>query len=202
MPTTNVKSMNNIKLIGFKQATLVNDFVGLFSNSNTIEIIEPDSFLQGQYNDSDQFVVAVTRDLDLRLKLIHELDHRKLKRATLIHHTCVVDPHADIGEGSVISQFASALWRSNVGKDCLIAPYSMIAHKSSLGQGSLMQPGSMIAGTTTVGSMCVLGMRSNIIDKINVCDWVEIGASALVTKNIDKPGLYLGQPARKVNIVS
>lgn len=192
--------MSKIKIIGFKQATLANDFVGLFCNDDTAEIIEPDLFLQGQYNDNDQFVIAVTRDLKLRQQLIQELDQRKLKRATLVHHTCVIDRHAEVGEGSVISQFASALWKSNLGKDCLVAPYSMIAHSSSLGQGSLMQPGSMIAGSTTVGSMCVLGMRANVIDKLNICDWVEIGAAALITKNIDQPGLYLGQPARKVNI--
>ena len=192
--------MSKIKIIGYNQATLANDFVGLFrTHGQSINIIEPDDFFQGNYKDNNQFVVAVTRDLELRKQLIDELDKRLLSRATLVHPTAVIDPHAEVGEGSVISQFASALWRSTIGRDCLIAPYSMIAHQSSLGQGSLMQPGSMVAGSTTIGSMCVLGMRSNVIDKLSVCDWVEAGATALITKNIDQPGLYLGQPARRVN---
>lgn len=192
--------MSKIKIIGYNQATLANDFVGLFrTHGQSVEIIEPDDFFQGNYKDNDRFVIAVTRDLGLRQQLISTLDERSLSRATLVHQTCVIDPHAEIGEGTVISQFASALWRSQVGRDCLIAPYCMIAHQSSLGQGSLMQPGAMIAGSTTIGSMCVLGMRSNVIDKLSICDWVEAGAAALITKNIEQPGLYLGQPARRVN---
>jgi UDP-3-O-[3-hydroxymyristoyl] glucosamine N-acyltransferase len=192
--------MSKIKIIGYNQATLANDFVGLFrTHGQSIDIIEPDDFLQGNYKDNDRFVVAVTRDLELRKQLITTLDERLLSRATLVHSSCVIDSHAEVGEGSVISQFASALWRSTIGRDCLVAPYCMIAHQSSLGQGSLMQPGAMIAGSTTIGSMCVLGMRSNVIDKLSICDWVEAGAAALITKNIEQSGLYLGQPARRVN---
>ena len=192
--------MGKIKIIGYNQATVANDFVELFrTHTQSINIIEPDDFLQGKYNDNDQFVIAITRDLNLRKQLITTLDNRLLSRATLVHQTCVIDKQAEINDGSVIYPFVSALWHSTIERDCLVGPYCMIAHQSRLGQGSFMQPGAMIAGSTTIGSMCMLGMRSSVIDKLSICDWVETGATSLITKNITQPGLYLGQPARRVN---
>jgi UDP-3-O-[3-hydroxymyristoyl] glucosamine N-acyltransferase len=56
----------------------------------------------------------------------------------------------------------------------------------------------MIAGSTNIGKYCLLGIRSTVIDKLEICDNVVVGAGSLVTKNITAPGNYVGSPARKV----
>jgi UDP-3-O-[3-hydroxymyristoyl] glucosamine N-acyltransferase len=40
-------------------------------------------------------------------------------------------------------------------------------------------------------------MQAILRDNIRVCDDVKIGMGSLVTKNIEEPGLYYGQPASK-----
>ena len=192
--------MTKIVLVGFPEATITNDIFNLICNDNlNVTILHPDKFLNDEFEKTDKFAVTVTRDILLRKQIINKLDQDNLQRATFVHKSCVVDPGSTIGDGTIMSQFSSVLYQSTIDKDCLIAPYCMIAHKSVVGQGTMLMPGSMIAGSTTVGKFCILGLRSSIIDNINICDDVQLGAGALITKNISLPGHYVGAPARKVS---
>jgi acetyltransferase-like isoleucine patch superfamily enzyme len=51
--------------------------------------------------------------------------------------------------------------------------------------------------STTIGHRVSIGSNATILP-VHICDDVVIGAGAVVTKNIDKPGVYAGNPARLV----
>ena len=42
-----------------------------------------------------------------------------------------------------------------------------------------------------------IGSNTTILP-VNICDNVVIGAGAVVTKNITEPGVYVGNPAKKI----
>ena len=46
-------------------------------------------------------------------------------------------------------------------------------------------------------SKVYIGSNSTILP-VNICSNVVIGAGSTVTKNIDKPGTYAGNPAKKI----
>ena len=189
---------NKITLVGFKQATLVNDILDLITEDGIpAEILTPADFLNNKFEAGSKFIIAVYKDPTLRRQLIDKLDHDQLARATFVHKTAVVSRLATIHPGTVISQFANVMINATVESDCHLAPYTMISHNSRLGQGSVMLPGAMIAGTTQVGRDCRLNMRSTVIDFLTVADGVEIGACSMLTKNATEPGIYVGTPARK-----
>lgn len=190
--------MSNIVIVGFPEATITRDFRNLISQVYSVDVMHPDEFLAGNYSADSKFLISVTRDKDLRQTLIERLDTHDLHRATYIHPSAVVDPQATISDGVFIGPFASVFNKAKVHKDCIVGPYSMVSHGSTLGQGSIMHPGSMIAGSTNVGQYCLLGIRSTIIDKLEICDNVVVGAGSLVNKNILEPGNYVGSPARRV----
>jgi sugar O-acyltransferase (sialic acid O-acetyltransferase NeuD family) len=190
--------MNNIVIVGFEEATITRDFCNLIAQAHTVNVLHPDDFLVGRHSTDSKFLISVTRDKNLRQALIEYLDAHNLQRATYIHPSALVNPHAMISDGVFIGPFASVFNQAKVHKDCIIGPYSMVSHSASLGQGSIMHPGSMIAGSTNVGQSCLLGMRSTIIDKLEICNNVIIGAGSLVNKNILEPGNYVGSPARRV----
>jgi acetyltransferase-like isoleucine patch superfamily enzyme len=48
---------------------------------------------------------------------------------------------------------------------------------------------------TQVGNHVSIGSNATILP-VEICDYVVIGAGAVVTKNITKPGFYVGNPAR------
>jgi acetyltransferase-like isoleucine patch superfamily enzyme len=47
---------------------------------------------------------------------------------------------------------------------------------------------------TRIGNRVAIGSGATILP-VNICDGVVIGAGAVVTKNIDRPGIYAGNPA-------
>lgn len=51
--------------------------------------------------------------------------------------------------------------------------------------------------STTIGSHVSLGSNATIMP-VSICDYVVIGAGAVVTKDITEPGIYAGNPCRKL----
>ena len=193
-----MNQMSNVVIVGFKEATITRDFCNLISQIHTVSVLHPDEFLAGNHSTDSKFLISVTRDKNLRQSLVEYVDTHNLERATYIHPSAVVDRQAIINGGVFIGPFAAVFNQAAVGKDCILAPYSMLSHSSTIGQGSIIHPGAMIAGSTNIGKYCLLGIRSTVIDKLEICDNVVVGAGSLVTKNITAPGNYVGSPARKV----
>lgn len=188
-----------IVILGFKQASVTADFQGMMSEAGLeVSVQEPDDFLAGNFDRQNQYIISVTRDLDLRKSLSAALDRANLSRATFVHKTCWIDPSAQIGAGTFISSFCTAASNSVIGKDCLLAPYCLVGHVSTVGDGCLFNPGVTIAGGCTIESHCKFNLRSSVIDKIFICSGSEIGAGSMVTKSIDHLGRYVGIPARRV----
>jgi UDP-3-O-[3-hydroxymyristoyl] glucosamine N-acyltransferase len=192
--------VNNITLVGFEQATLVNDMMDLIRDHNlSVAVLDPSKFLNNEFEKNNQFIVAVYKDLKLRQEISKKLDKDVLSRATFIHRTAVVSCQAVVRPGNFISQFSNVMMNATVESDCHLAPYTMIAHNSTLGQGSIMLPNAMIAGSSRIGQFCRLNMRSTVIDFLEVKDFVEIGAGSMLTKHALDSGFYVGTPARKKN---
>jgi UDP-3-O-[3-hydroxymyristoyl] glucosamine N-acyltransferase len=74
----------------------------------------------------------------------------------------------------------------------------MVSHHVNLGRGSVVHAGTLIAGRTTIGEYCTFNFKSSIINNVTITDYVTIGAFSNVTKNITKPGKYVGSIARYV----
>ena len=51
--------------------------------------------------------------------------------------------------------------------------------------------------STRIGNNVSIGSNATILP-VEICDGAVIGAGAVVTKNITKPGVYAGNPARKM----
>tara|TARA_B110000014_G_C20048829_1_gene545502 strand:+ start:315 stop:1247 length:933 start_codon:yes stop_codon:yes gene_type:complete len=67
-----------------------------------------------------------------------------------------------------------------------------IAHNVILGENSAIAASCAIAGSTVIGTNLQMGGLSGILGHLKICDNVMIGAHTLITKNIDKPGNYIG----------
>lgn len=190
---------NKVVLIGFAQATVMHDIRGYAeADGNEVEYMHPDVFLS-QGSDPDALhMCAITLDLNLRQEVIKKLQNDRYQCYTYIHPTAEIANDSVIGQGTFIGPFVMIGSRCVVGEHCNFGPYSTICHKSTLGEGSILFVAAIIAGTSQVGKHCRLSLRSTIIDHVSVCDYVEIGSGALVTKDITETGKYLGSPARKI----
>lgn len=193
---------NRITLIGRETSVLSHDIKHIIEANSTvsINILNPDEFIKGNYDASSLFLVTYQYDMSLRKQIIDLLNERSLARATFIHPLAVVDPTATVQPGTFIGPFCVLGYQSSVHGDCIVSPYTLIGHRSELGEGSVTNPGAMIAGTVKVGKYCLLGIKCVTIDHLDICDNTVVGPTAFITKSIAIPGgRYLGNPARRVD---
>ncbi len=67
-----------------------------------------------------------------------------------------------------------------------------IAHNVRIGAHTVMAACSGIAGSATIGRHCQIGGLSGIAGHLTIADGVVISAHTLITKSIDRPGVYTG----------
>ena len=67
-----------------------------------------------------------------------------------------------------------------------------IAHNVILGENSAIAASCAIAGSTVIGKNFQMGGLSGVLGHLSVCDNVAVGAHTLITKDIKKPGNYVG----------
>jgi acetyltransferase-like isoleucine patch superfamily enzyme len=79
-----------------------------------------------------------------------------------------------------------------VGEDCFIAHGVMFVNDLFRSGGASRDPKDW--KMTTIGNKVAIGSGATILP-VTICDGVVIGAGAVVTKDITKPGVYAGNPA-------
>jgi acetyltransferase-like isoleucine patch superfamily enzyme len=103
---------------------------------------------------------------------------------------------AEIGARSRIQSHAFVCELVTIGEDCFIGHGVMFINDSftengpARGDRSLWKP-------THVGSKVSIGSNATILP-VRICDGAVIGAGAVLTSDITEPGIYAGNPARKI----
>lgn len=117
---------------------------------------------------------------------------------TLIHPDAVISRRVTIGNGSVV--MAGAVINSDVviGRGCIINTGASVDHDCQISDFVHVSVGAHVAGTCEIGMRTWIGAGATVSNNVNICGDCMIGAGALVIKNIDKPGTYVGSPARKI----
>lgn len=83
-----------------------------------------------------------------------------------------------------------------IGEDCFVAHGVMFVNDTFPGGGP---SGSRdLWKATNIGDRVSIGSNATILP-VTICNDVVIGAGAVVTRSIDIPGIYTGNPARLLN---
>lgn len=81
-----------------------------------------------------------------------------------------------------------------IGDDCFVGHGVMFINDTFATGGPALGKRKLWK-STTVGARVSIGSNATILP-VRICDDVVIGAGAVVTKDITKPGIYAGNPAR------
>lgn len=117
-----------------------------------------------------------------------------------------------IGNNTFIGPFVEIQKDVIIGEQCRIQSHSFICELVTIGNNCFIGHGVMFINDvfstggpaygnkelwkkTTIGSNVSIGSNATILP-VDICDNVVIGAGAVVTKNIVKPGIYAGNPAK------
>jgi len=195
-----IENNKAIKIIGYPESSMSDGCLNWFSleSKNTIDIITPEDFLNLNNKNNYQYFVGFSLDMNLRKQVCDEIDNLNLDCITYIHDSCVVFDNCKIGKGVGIFPFSCVLYHANIQDYCWIETNCLIAHHVNLSRNCIIHAGTLIAGKTTIGENCTFGFKSSVINKINITNNVTLGAFSRATKNINKPGRYVGTIARYV----
>ena len=112
---------------------------------------------------------------------------------------CFVGPFTEIQKGVVIgarSRIQSHAFICElvaIGDDCFVSHGAMFINDPFTTGGPAGK--RELWRATRLGNHISVGTNATLMP-VNVCDHVVIGAGAVVTKDITKPGIYAGNPAR------
>jgi acetyltransferase-like isoleucine patch superfamily enzyme len=116
-----------------------------------------------------------------------------------------------IDDDSFIGPFVEIQKNVTIGKRCKIQSHSFICELVTIGDDCFIGHGVMFINDTfsdgkpasgdvskwritNIGNRVSVGSNATILP-VKICDDVVIGAGAVVTKDINEPGVYVGNPA-------
>lgn len=151
------------------------------------------------------------------------MNEPRIWKATIRDLTCgcnvtLVEPvniyECTIGDNSFVGPFVEIQKGVRIGARCKVQSHAFICELVSIGDDCFISHGVMFindifAGggpargdkalwkSTSIGNNVSIGTNATVLP-VTIVDNVVIGAGAVVTKDILKPGVYAGNPARKI----
>ena len=119
-----------------------------------------------------------------------------------------------IGDESAIGPFVEIQRGVRIGRRCRIQSHAFICELVTIGDDCFLGHGVMFVNdlfrtggpamgdrsqwrSTHVGDRVSIGSNSTILG-VRIADGVVIGACAVVTRDLERPGVYAGNPARLI----
>ncbi|MFY9398029.1 MAG: acetyltransferase [Desulfomonilia bacterium] len=110
----------------------------------------------------------------------------------------VVGEETLLGEGTVAMDGALVNAGTLVGRHCILNSHSVVEHDCVVGDFVHIGPGAVLSGGATVESDVLIGAGSCVIQDVRICSGVVIGAGSAVVADITEPGIYAGNPAKRI----
>jgi len=141
----------------------------------------------------------------------------KIRDVEFGQNVLVIDPvnlyECRIGDDCFIGPFVEIQKGAVIGKRCRIQSHAFICELVSIGDDCFISHGAMFINDTfasggparekeawkptVLGHHVSVGTNATIMP-VKITDHVVIGAGSVVTKDILEPGIYAGNPARKI----
>ena len=119
-----------------------------------------------------------------------------------IANDCFIGPFVEIqkdvsiGSRSKVQSHAFVCELVTIGSDCFIGHGVMFVN-DLFSTGGPARGDKTLWKETQIGNNVSIGSNATILP-VSICDNVVIGAGSVVTKNIIEPGIYAGNPAKKL----
>ena len=122
-----------------------------------------------------------------------------------IGNDCFIGPFVEIqknvtiGQGCKIQSHAFICEGVTIGNDCFISHGAMFIN-DLFAIGGPARGNKELWRRTKIGNHVSIGTNASILP-VTICNDVVIGAGSVVTKDILKPGIYAGNPAKLIRVL-
>jgi sugar O-acyltransferase (sialic acid O-acetyltransferase NeuD family) len=116
----------------------------------------------------------------------------------IVSRDAIVNEEVSGGEGSVVMDGAVVNSGARIGRGAILNTNSTVEHDVTLADWVHVAPGATISGGVTIGRFSMIGAGATVIEGIRIEDGCLVGAGAVVVRDLTEPGVYVGNPARRV----
>ena len=189
-----------LELLGFIDSNAVK--LPSFVTDRGASILGGDDVI-ADYKTEASFHLALGGHLmEVRKKLIHEIERQELDLISIIHLSGYVAPSATIGKGVSVLVNAIVHTNASVGDFTCVNTGAIVEHDCTVGNNVFLQPNSVLAGSVVVKDNSVLGVGVSVRDGVTIGENCIIGGGAFVSKDIPDNSLAYGVPAKVMGTVT
>ncbi len=145
----------------------------------------------------NSFVVAIAGNFGMARTLIsEELCKLKLKPLSIISSHTYIDEKTFLGLGVQIMPNTTINCFCKIGNFSIVNTSATIDHECNLGKGVHIMGGASLAGRIKVNDYVTVGTNATIIPNLELSEGSYVGAGSVVTKNVNKDEIVVGNPSR------
>jgi len=137
-----------------------------------------------------------------RAKLIQSLAIPEKRWAKLCHPSACIADAVQIGVGSMIGSHVTVQPNTSIGKFVSIRAGANLGHDAIVEDFAYIGPNATVSGKAHIKEGAHVGPNASIIDACKLGPYSVVGLGAAVTKNVERQALCVGNPARKIRILS
>lgn len=163
-------------------------------------IFAGDEELPGLVKEYDYFLITLgqIKSADRRRELFGLLKGLGAKLPIIISPQSYIARSAAIGAGSIVMHKALVNAETHVGDNCIINTAAVIEHGVKIADHCHISTGALVNGNCAIGEGVFIGSNAVLCNDIYVAERTVIGAGAVVAHSVDEPGVYVGNPAKRI----
>lgn len=178
-------------------------YVDNFDCGNILDVnyLGNDEVLLEYFNKGVKNIVIGVGQIGLannRIKIYEKIKNIGFILPNIISRDSVINEKVNLGFGNQIFDNVVINPYTEIGDNNIINTSAIIEHDCKIGSFCHISPGVTIGGGVSIGDNTMIGIGSTIIQGIKIKSNIFVGAHSLVVEDLIEPGLYYGQPAKKV----
>ena len=142
------------------------------------------------------FAISSYKYSHLREKIFQKMKVSKKRFPNIIHSSVIFEDNVTIGYGNIIYPYSIVCSETKIKDFCVLTYSSIIAHRVELNSFSVIGSRSSILNNSKIGKSVFLGANVTIGERIKVDNNSKIVIGSVVTRNVGKNKLVVGNPAK------
>ncbi|WP_026905515.1 acetyltransferase [Pedobacter glucosidilyticus] len=133
-----------------------------------------------------------------RKSLYQKLKSLNAPIATIISPYAIVSKHASIAQGTILMHHVKVNAGVQIGENCILNTACNVEHDVHIGHHCHISTQAVINGDVTIADEVFIGSGAIIRNGIHIASSTIIGAGAVLLQNIDEPGIFVGNPSKRI----
>ena len=130
--------------------------------------------------------------------LAGRLEGARVGFASAVHPSVIAGSGVTFAEGSIVGAGVVIAYDTAVEAHATINLGATVGHDCVVGRYSTVAPGVNITGNVRIGEGCEIQTNATIVPGLTLGDGVRVGPGAVLLKDAEAGGFYMGNPARRM----